>query len=174
MMKMKCISMVALLGVVLLCASCGTRRRLPAGVDSPVELSHRLGMRVTAKDNLYLYTAASRWMGTPYRFGGVSRQGVDCSGFAGIIYREVYGKRLAASSADMLKYNCRKVRRSGLREGDLVFFRTDGGSRKTPNHVGIYLKNDKFVHASTSRGVMVSGLSEPYYLRSWITGGRAK
>jgi lipoprotein Spr len=91
-----------------------------------------------------------------------------------MVYREVYGRRLAGSSANMLKYNCRQVRRSGLREGDLVFFRTDGGSRKIPNHVGVYLKNDRFVHASTSRGVTVSSLSEPYYLRTWITGGRVK
>jgi lipoprotein Spr len=113
-------------------------------------------------------------MGTPYRYGGSNRRGIDCSGFAAMLYREVYGKPLAASSAGMLKYNCRKVRRSALREGDLVFFRTDRGNKKEPNHVGVYLKNDKFVHASTSSGVRVSSLSEPYYLRSWITGGRVK
>ncbi|MDR2809988.1 MAG: C40 family peptidase [Tannerellaceae bacterium] len=167
-------SAVLLFGLLLLCASCGTRRQLAAGPDSPSELSRRLGMRITKKDNLLLYTTVSRWMGTPYRFGGLSRRGIDCSGFTSIIYGEVYGKRLAASSADMLKYNCKKVRHSRLREGDLVFFRTDGGNRKIPNHVGIYLKNNKFVHASTSRGVMVSNLSEPYYLRTWITGGRVK
>ncbi|WP_286076278.1 C40 family peptidase, partial [Parabacteroides goldsteinii] len=61
-----------------------------------------------------------------------------------------------------------------LQEGDLVFFKTGGGKKKTPNHVGIYLKNGKFIHTSTSRGVMVSSLSEPYYTRSWITGGRVK
>lgn len=78
------------------------------------------------------------------------------------------------SSADMLKYNCKKVSRGKLQEGDLVFFKTGGGKKKTPNHVGIYLKNGKFIHTSTSRGVMVSSLSEPYYTRSWITGGRVK
>jgi lipoprotein Spr len=131
-------------------------------------------MRITEKDNLRLYTTASQWLGAPYRYGGISRRGIDCSGFVSVIYREVYGKRLTASSADMLKYHCRKVKRSALREGDLVFFRTDRGNRKIPNHVGVYLKNNKFVHASTSRGVTVSNLSEPYYLRTWITGGRVK
>jgi lipoprotein Spr len=160
--------------LLLLCTSCGTRRQLTPRADSPAELSRRFGMRITKKDNLRLYATASQWMGTPYRFGGLSRRGIDCSGFTSVVYREVYGKRLAASSADILKYNCRKVRRSGLREGDLVFFRTDRGNRKIPNHVGVYLKNNKFVHASTSRGVMVSSLSEPYYLRTWITGGRVK
>ncbi|MDR2388659.1 MAG: C40 family peptidase [Tannerellaceae bacterium] len=158
----------------LLLASCGTRRQLPPRRDSPAELSRRFGLRITGKDNLRLYTSASRWMGTPYRFGGNSSRGVDCSGFVSILYREVYGVRLSASSADLLKHHCKRVRRSGLKEGDLVFFRTGGGNRKIPNHVGIYLKNNKFIHASTSRGVILSNLSEPYYLRTWITGGRVK
>ncbi|MCC8144595.1 MAG: NlpC/P60 family protein [Tannerellaceae bacterium] len=106
--------------------------------------------------------------------GGTTRKGVDCSGLVTNIYREVYGKQLARSSADMLKHNCRKVGRSRLKEGDLVFFQTGGGRKKTPNHVGIYLKNGKFLHASTSKGVMVSNLSEPYYIRTFITGGKVK
>jgi lipoprotein Spr len=170
----KFIFIAALFGIVLLCASCGTRRQLPAGGDSPAGLSQRLGMRITAKDNLRLYRVASQWIGTPYRYGGNSGRGVDCSGLAAAVYRDVYGKRLMASSEDILRFNCKKVRRSGLREGDLVFFRTDRGNRKVPNHVGIYLKNDRFIHASVSKGVVVSSLSEPYYLRAWITGGRVK
>ena len=169
------VNVIALFLIAWLATSCGSRRQLPAaGADSPAALSRRFGMRITTKDNLTLYTVASRWLGTPYRFGGNTRRGVDCSGFVAILYREVYRKPLAASSADMLKYNCRKVKRSGLREGDLVFFRTDRWRRKVPNHVGVYLKNGKFVHAGSSRGVMVSSLSEPFYLRSWITGGRVK
>ena len=86
----------------------------------------------------------------------------------------VYGKQLARSSADMLKHNCKKVSRANLKEGDLVFFRTGKGRKKVPNHVGIYLKNGKFIHTSTSNGVIVSSLSEPYYVRTWLTGGRVK
>ena len=81
---------------------------------------------------------------------------------------------LARSSADMLKPNCKKVSRANLKEGDLVFFRTGKGRKKVPNHVGIYLKNGKFIHTSTSNGVIVSSLSEPYYVRTWLTGGRVK
>ena len=107
--------------------------------------------------------------------GGSTKRGVDCSGFVSIVYREVYGKQLARSSADMLKYNCKKVSRAKLQEGDLVFFKTGrGGKRGVPNHVGIYLKNGRFIHTSTSSGVMVSSLSEPYYTRTWLTGGRVK
>ena len=90
------------------------------------------------------------------------------------MFREVYGKQLARSSADMLKHNCKKVSRVNLKEGDLVFFRTGKGRKKVPNHVGIYLKNGKFIHTSTSNGVIVSSLSEPYYVRTWLTGGRVK
>jgi lipoprotein Spr len=74
----------------------------------------------------------------------------------------------------MLKHDCRKISRDELKEGDLVFFRTEGGRKKSPNHSGIYLKNGKFIHTSTSRGVMVSSLREPYYLRTWVAAGRVK
>ena len=111
----------------------------------------------------------------PHRLGGSTKRGVDCSGFVAIVYREVYGKQLSRSSADMLKHDCRKVSRAKLKEGDLVFFKTTrGGKRGVPNHVGIYLKNGRFIHTSTSSGVVVSSLSEPYYTRTWLTGGRVK
>ncbi|MDF9828898.1 lipoprotein Spr [Parabacteroides sp. PF5-6] len=158
-------------------ASCGSKKQavvLPADFKGPKELSRLYGVKITPNDNIYLYNEGSRWLGVPHRLGGNTKKGVDCSGFVAIIYREVYGKQLARSSADMLKHNVKKVGRSRLQEGDLVFFRTDGSRKKTPNHVGIYLKNGRFIHTSTSRGVMVSSLSEPYFTRSFITGGRVK
>lgn len=161
---------------ILLFSSCGSRKRVALSSDfkGPKELSRIYGVRLTPNDNIYLYNEGAKWLGTPHRMGGSTRKGVDCSGFVAIVYREVYGKRLARSSADMLKHNCKKVSRSKLREGDLVFFHTGGSKKKTPNHVGIYLKNGRFIHTSTSRGVTVSSLSEPYYTRSWLTGGRVK
>jgi lipoprotein Spr len=166
-------SVLVLLAMAVLCASCVTKRDV-ASRDSTEELSRRLGVKITSKDNIRLYKVASQWIGVPYRYGGKTKNGVDCSGFAGIFYREVYGKDIAAPSDAMLKNHCKRIDRSALREGDLVFFRTGGGSKKTANHVGVYLKNDKFVHASTSSGVRISALSEPYYQRAWITGGRVK
>ena len=67
-------------------------------------------------------------------------------------------------------WRCR-VRRSKLEEGDLVFFKNARKSR-TASHVGIYLKDYKFIHASTSDGVIVSDLREPYYDKTWLAGGR--
>lgn len=161
---------------VLTLTSCGSKKRvaLPADFKGPKELSHLYGVRLTPHDNIFLYNEGAKWLGTPHRMGGSTKRGVDCSGFVAIVFREVYRKQLARSSADMLKYNCKKVSRSKLQEGDLVFFRTGSGKKKVPNHVGIYLKNGKFIHTSTSKGVMVSSLSEPYYTRTWITGGRVK
>jgi cell wall-associated NlpC family hydrolase len=106
--------------------------------------------------------------------GQSSRKGTDCSGFVSVVYKYVYGKGLARSSADMLRLNCRPVRKTAkLREGDLVFFHTSKNS-KLPSHVGIYLKNRKFAHASTSRGVTINSLDEAYYRDRWISGGAVK
>ena len=148
---------------ILALTSCGSKKRvaLPADFKGPKELSRLYGVRITPDDNIFLYNEGAKWLGTPHRMGGSTKRGVD-------------RKQLARSSADMLKYNCKKVSRSKLQEGDLVFFRTGSGKKKVPNHVGIYLKNGKFIHTSTSKGVMVSSLSEPYYTRTWITGGRVK
>lgn len=132
--------------------------------------SVQLGMDIGPKDNHRLYLTAAEWIGTPYRSGGHTKRGTDCSGLTGEIYRKVYRVRLPRSTGEQLAA-CRKVARRGLKEGDLVFFH-NGKSRKKVTHVGIYLKNDKFVHASTSRGVIVSSLDENYWRRCWMRGGR--
>ncbi len=174
--KMQHITFCTFLLFCIFLSSCGSKKKvvLPAGFKGPNELSRLYGVKLTPNDNIYLYNEGAKWLGTPHRMGGNTRKGVDCSGFVVIMYREIYGKQLSRSSADILKKDCRKISRSKLSEGDLVFFRTDGSRKKTPNHVGIYLKNGRFIHTSTSRGVMVSSLSEPYYIRTFITGGRVK
>jgi len=160
--------------ILLLFVSCGTRKQFAPESLPADDLSQLYGIRITNEDNVTLYTEAAQWLGVPHMYGGADKKGVDCSGFVAILYQKVYDRKLSRSSADMLKHDCRKISRSKLREGDLVFFRTESGRKKLPNHAGIYLKNDKFIHTSTSRGVMVSSLNEPYYLRTWISGGRVK
>lgn len=132
--------------------------------------SVRLGIDIGPKDNHRLYLTAGEWIRTPYRSGGHTKRGTDCSGLTGEIYWKVYRVRLPRSTGEQLAA-CRKVARRGLKEGDLVFFH-NGKSRKKVTHVGIYLKDDKFVHASTSRGVIVSSLNENYWRRCWMCGGR--
>ncbi|MDR2041218.1 MAG: C40 family peptidase [Tannerella sp.] len=162
-------------------ASCSTPRRtaqkLPPKYDrrTIAGLSKQFGVRLTPADNLRLYDCCSSWLGVKYRYGGQTKKGVDCSGFVSAVYRQAYGVRLERTAANMLRKNCTPVKRGHLREGDLVFFKTPGaGARKTPAHVGIYLKNGRFIHAASSLGVKVSHLSEAYYVRAWLTGGRVK
>lgn len=171
-----CFLLVVMLTGLL--GSCGSRKQpkviLPADFKGPKELSRLYGVRLTPEDNIYLYNAGAHWLGVPHRMGGLTKRGVDCSGFVMTIYREVYGKQLSRSAKDMLKRDCKRISRGKLSEGDLVFFRTGRGRKRQPDHVGIYLKNGRFIHTSTSQGVMVSSLSEPYYERTWLCGGRVR
>lgn len=132
--------------------------------------SVRLGMDIGLEDNHRLYIEASRWIGTPYRGGGSSHRGTDCSGLTMQLYRSVYHLKLPRSTDGQLDAG-KRVRRSNLREGDLVFF-SSPSSRKRVAHVGIYLKDGRFIHASTSRGVIVSSLQEEYYRKHWLRGVR--
>ena len=88
------------------------------------------------------------------------------------IYRKVYRTQVPRNTED-LKKESNKVAKRNLREGDLVFF-TSSRSKNKVAHVGIYLKNGKFIHSSTSKGVIVSNLNENYYTKHWISGGRIR
>ena len=114
---------------------------------------------------------ARAFLGVQYRWGGKTPAGVDCSGLACAIYKKVYHTRLKRSSEEQRTKDCSRIARRNLREGDLVFFH-NGRKKKTANHVGIYLKEGRFIHASTSQGVIVSNLNEPYYKKCWMQGGR--
>jgi cell wall-associated NlpC family hydrolase len=107
------------------------------------------------------------WKGTPYRIGGMTQSGVDCSAFVMIVMRDQFGIRLPRTTEDQLRFG-KRVRMNRLRVGDLVFFRT---GRKTL-HVGIMVDNIQFMHASTSQGVMISSLREDYWRRRFIRGNR--
>lgn len=146
----------------------------PAVVELAESLSSRLGITITDEDNIELYKFVSQWIGTPYRRAGSSKKGVDCSGFVTNVFKSIYDKKLERSSASMLRVNCDTINKQELHEGDLVFFWTRGQSSQTPSHVGVYLKDGKFAHSSTSNGVIISRLSEPYYAKRWISGGKVK
>lgn len=117
-----------------------------------------------------LVSEALAWVGTPYSYGGASRKGTDCSGMVMAVYQSVAGLRLPRNSAQQQQY-CRPVPVEQAAEGDLVFF-TTSKNRGRVNHVGLYIGNGSFVHASTSRGVIVSRLSEDYYRRHFHSAGR--
>jgi lipoprotein Spr len=165
---------VLLFLAAILVTSCATRRQIPLGNASKEILSGQFGMKITRNDNLQLYSYLAGWLGVPYRYGGSTRTGVDCSGLVINVYQEIYRKKLYRSASEMLYGNCRRINRGKLREGDLVFFRVGKGRKRSVDHVGIYLKDDRFVHASTSGGVIISSLDEPYYRKTWVAGGRVR
>ncbi len=130
--------------------------------------SQKFGYQLNGNENPALLKEIETWLNVPYKFGGNSEQGVDCSGLATSIYKTVYNIDLERVTVNMAR-RTRKINQRQLREGDLVFFRIN--SRKV-SHVGIYISNGRFVHASTSRGVIISSLSEEYYQRRFTFGGR--
>ena len=117
-----------------------------------------------------LYIAIHEWIGTPYRYGRSDKKGTDCSGFVRNIFLPLCGEELPRSASEISKIiHIKPI--TELQEGDLVFFNYYG---RTNSHVGIYLKNGWFVHASTVRGVTLNNLHTPYYTRRFSKGGSLK
>jgi len=154
--------------------SCSTTRHIEKKQSR--EVYEALGLHKERKDNPALYKEAATWLHVPHVDGGTSRNGTDCSFLVQTIYKTVYHKNIERNSAAILKNNCRKINRNQLKEGDLVFFNTSitSKSKTYVNHIGIYLKDNKFLHASTYKGVMVSDLNEVYFRKAWVCGGRVK
>ena len=98
------------------------------------------------------------WKGVRYRLGGDTKRGIDCSAFVQRTFREQFGMDLPRSTYEQEDLG-KKIQRTKLRAGDLVLFRAGSTGR----HVGIYLGNDQFVHASTGSGVMISKLTDNYW-----------
>jgi hypothetical protein len=113
-----------------------------------------------------LVAEARKWIGTPYRYGGCDRDGTDCSGFVMSVYKNVCGIKLPRSSSEQRSY-CMEVSRNKTSVGDLVFF----GSTSKVSHVGLYIGNGEMIHASTSRGVMVSSIDNGYWLDHYCGAG---
>lgn len=130
-------------------------------------LSQIMGVALSATSNMKLFHFVYDWIGTPYHFGGESRRGIDCSAFTKELYSEVFNLDIKRSSRDIFSM-VNPVGRDDLKEGDLVFFKIH--SRRI-SHVGIYLGNNRFAHAS-SKGVAISSLDDNYYSRYFYKGGR--
>ncbi|TGK20327.1 C40 family peptidase [Leptospira stimsonii] len=129
-------------------------------------LQHKIS--IGSKDSVLLYKEVYRWLGTPYRDYGTDESGIDCSSFTSRILSKVYGSNLSGPSYTMVSRTI-PVSKGELKEGDLIFF-TISGNRVS--HVGIYLKDQKFVHASTRKGVTINSLEEEYYKKYYTSSGR--
>lgn len=130
----------------------------------------KLGVSESDIKNEALYQFISEWQGVPYKYAGKDKAGIDCSGLTSTLYLKVYNKTIS-SNTKALVGEVKKISESDLKEGDLVFFNTNG---KSISHVGVYLQNHKFVHASTKKGVMISDMNEPYFKQTYVSSGRVK
>jgi probable lipoprotein NlpC len=135
----------------LLLSACGPGVQ-PDRADTPSAAQAR-----TALVDFY-----GRWEGTPYRIGGSSRNGMDCSAFVQAAYRDLFAVELPRTTTRQARRG-QRVRRTRLQSGDLVFFKTGWFER----HVGIYVGEGAFIHASTSQGVTRSSLANPYWSKRY-------
>lgn len=130
-----------------------------------------LNVPVEEVTNKYQIEFIESWYGVPYRLGGNDRKGVDCSAFSQSFIAALYGLNISRTSREQYA-NCKRIKKDELQEGDLVFFYTQ--KRKVISHVGVYLRNNKFVHASASSGVTISDLGDPYFEKRFIGAGRVR
>jgi NlpC/P60 family len=127
----------------------------------PMQFKYAIMMNATVEKitNVSLYKVIDDWFGTRYRFGGTTRKGIDCSALMQVIGQYVFGWALPRTAHAQYAI-MEKVAREDIKEGDFVYFHT---TRRGVSHVGMCLQNNKFVHASTSKGVIISDLDEAYW-----------
>lgn len=126
-----------------------------------------LDIEVEKLTNKKLIEYVHQWWAVPYRIGGNSKEGIDCSAFVQGLTNEAFGVSLPRTSREQADF-CKEIPKQDLKEGDLVFF----ASGRSISHVGMYISNNKFVHASTSMGVVISDLNEAYWSRRFVKAGR--
>ena len=138
----------------------GLSRGPMSPVDNPL-LDHQ-GLHQPSREVIRdaLLEEHERWLGTPYRLGGQSRHGIDCSALIQTIFRERFETELPRTTSQQV-HQGRRVERGNLKAGDLVFFRPPGSYR----HAGIYVGDGFFLHASSSQGVALSRLDNSYWRR---------
>jgi lipoprotein Spr len=140
------------------------------GTPGEQALHDKLGLSEKEIHHDRLYRFVNDWYGVPYKYGGCKKEGVDCSCFAGILYTEVYQTVLGRTTGEMFK-SCEQIPVDEARKGDLFFFKINGDKI---SHVGICLNARLFVHASTSKGVMINSIDEAYYKKYFYCAGRIK
>ena len=118
--------------------------------------------------NPQLYYHVYDWIGTRYKYAGCTKKGIDCSGFVSEMYKNTYCINLTGGSRDIWQ-TVNQIERIDLQEGDILFFKIRKGQI---SHVGVYLGNNKFAHASVHSGVIISDLNEDYYKKYFYKGGR--
>lgn len=129
-----------------------------SGPEPETQVNASLPVNQLLSDNQDLFQFFNEWEGTPYRLGGTKKSGIDCSAFVQKAFVEAYQMSLPRTTRQQSKQGV-EMSWSDAQQGDLVFFKT----RRSTYHVGIYLGNKQFMHASTSKGVIISRIDNPYW-----------
>lgn len=128
---------------------------------SSIEKRDKISSSIGKKDKLYEYYL--EYKGTPYKLGGTDKTGIDCSAFVQGIFSNVYKVSLPRTTQSQMQVG-KEINYKERDTGDLLFFKTGVNTY----HVGVYYENDNFMHASTSKGVMISNLNESYWINSFL------
>ncbi len=163
-------SLIPVIFLILLCSCHSSRHK-----SKPVEEKHIEVKDITKfsdKNTGLLLKEAESWLGVPYRYGGNDREGVDCSGMVVQVFLSAWDKKLPRTCIQQAEF-CQELNEKEILPGDLVFFAT-GKDPERISHVGILLDNDRFIHSSSTKGVVVSNLSTPYYQRTLRKFGRVR
>lgn len=153
-------------GLLVLTALPGCNHNPKKGVKgaSPASPAHvaRTGPAIDLNDSglvkAALYEQYKEWKGTPHGEGGLSKRGIDCSGFVLVTFKSKLGILLPRTTDSQIQLGSH-VKKSQLRTGDLVFFKTGSFQR----HVGVYLEEGKFLHTSSKYGVSIANLNHGYW-----------
>lgn len=134
------------------------------------QIEEKWGIKLPPNPDRKFIEEIDSWLGVPYKYGGNTKQGTDCSGMIQQIYKNVYNIQLQRSAEGMQK-DVEFIQLEQARLGDILFFKID---HKKVSHVGLYLGDGKFIHATTSKGVIISSLEEKYYKERFYKVGRLK
>ncbi len=179
---MKNLKIILSFFILFVVVSCSSKKNLKSSKPNKVDKNYNtiavtnkmaekyataLKVKESTITNGNLYAFIDNWEGTPYQLGGLTKNGIDCSGFVHLLYKEVYNQNIPRVTGMQVAIIKRKYENEFV-EGDLVFFDYDG---RQFSHVGVYLQNGYYVHASTRKGVIIGRLKDPYTYKYFSRGG---
>ncbi len=142
--------------------------RTPSEKELKQFFSEKWKLEIGTGDNLELFRGVYYWYGTPHQDNGKDESGIDCSTLASKLVQRAYSQKISGPS-ESIATQVKTISQTELKEGDLLFFNIYG---KKISHVGVYLKDRKFAHASVTKGVTVNSLDEEYYKTRFVSAGR--
>ncbi|MEN8210318.1 MAG: NlpC/P60 family protein [Thermodesulfobacteriota bacterium] len=161
------LKIILILSLIAIFLSCSQKQYKHKIIDDDKETILKSNKPDTNDIKNIILKEFEEWEGTPHKMGGNSKRGIDCSGFVHYMYTKLFNIRVPRTTKQFFKTGI-KINKSQLKPGDLVAF----NPHSYPRHVGIYIGNNKFIHASTTKGVMMSDLANPYWEKHYFLSRR--